>query len=60
MEANDLLANFRADREAIEVILTIHYVLGDMTAQEALDEICHIIYPQSKPQSSGGKIGADD
>jgi len=41
--------------EAIEIILHIHYVLGDMTAKEALDEICHLVYPDSRPLESKAK-----
>jgi len=42
--------------DAVEVILNIHYVLGDMDAQEALDEICHIVFPESCPRSSNQKV----
>ncbi len=38
--------------EAIEIILQLHYVEGDMTPKEALDEICHLIHPESSPSCS--------
>ncbi len=37
--------------EAIEIILNLHYVEGDMTEKEALDEICHLVFPESRPSS---------
>lgn len=37
--------------EAIEIVLTLHYVEGDMTEKEALDEICHLVHPESRPSS---------
>ena len=48
------------DRDAIEVILTIYYVLGDMTAQEALDEICNIVFPEGNPQSSASTLNLEE
>ena len=33
--------------DAIEIILQLHYVEGDMTPKEALDEICHLVLPES-------------
>jgi len=37
--------------DAIEIVLNLHYVEGDMTHKEALDEICHLVYPESRPSS---------
>ena len=37
--------------EAIEIVLHLHYVEGDMTEKEALDEICHLVHPESRPSS---------
>ena len=60
------LWHWRDAYEAIEIILHIHYVLGDMTAQEALDEICHLVYPDSRPLESttntpkGDRKGSED
>lgn len=33
--------------DAVKVIITTHYVLGSMTAQEAIYEICKVVYPES-------------
>jgi len=38
--------------EAIEIILNLHYVEGDMTEKEAIDEICHLVHPKSSPSCS--------
>lgn len=37
--------------EAIEIVLNLHYVEGDMTEKEALDGICHLVHPESRPSS---------
>ena len=38
--------------EAIEIILSLYYIIGDMTSEEALAEIAHLIYPESSLRPS--------
>lgn len=38
--------------EAIEVILNLHYMEGDMNPKEVIDKICHLVLPESSPSCS--------
>lgn len=52
----DKLVELDSKIGAIEILLDLHYVEGDMSPKEAIDEVCHIIFPESRHSCSDTPI----